>query len=65
MLTWRPKGRMPAALHTPTVFWTAGKALLPCSHQAPNNWAAVKALQLSYQNGYIYIYIANNKVSPI
>ena len=30
-----------------------------------NFWVAVKELKLSYHNGYIYIYIANNRVSPI
>ena len=29
------------------------------------NWVAVKELKLSYHNGYIYIYIVNNRVSPI
>ena len=28
-------------------------------------WVAVKELKLSYHNGYIYIYIVNNRVSPI
>ena len=33
----------------------------------PFFWVAVKELRLSYHNGflYIYIYIVNNRVSPI
>ena len=29
------------------------------------HYLAVKELKLSYHNGYIYIYIVNNRASPI